>query len=372
MMSRFSRRAVLQSSGALFGGSVVRFAAAAQAHSEQTQSARAVRLDRNESPFGPSRHAREALLALGGDHAWRYAYEEVHALRLLLADHEGVRPENIFVSEGSGEVLKLAALIHGEPGREVVASCPTFLMLPQYASRRGASVTWVDVDASFGHDFAALKAAVTDSTALVYICNPNNPTGALADPDELRAFIAAVATRACVFVDEAYIDFASAPERATVIDLVEAGANILISRSFSKLYGLAGLRIGYGVGGAHLIRRLESLRISIPNQAGVGAARACHGDTVFRDEIRKQTAVSVAFSTRLFRELNLRFAPTHANFMMFDTGRESTEFVEFARARGVMVAPVYAPLSTWIRVSMGRLEDMQVFARTLHAFVENT
>jgi histidinol-phosphate aminotransferase len=329
-----------------------------------------VRLNYNESPFGPSRRARQALLALGEDTS-RYAYDEAVALRSLLAEHEGVREENVFVSEGSGEILKLAALLHGEPGRQVIATRPTFTMLPQYASRRGATVEWVDVSERFGHDFAALASAVTSSTSLVYVCNPNNPTGTLADRTELRSFIERVSPRALILVDEAYIDFAPDPQRATVIDLARAGANILVTRSFSKIYGLAGLRVGYGIGPVPLIRRLESLRMSIPNQAGVAAARASVGDTEFCAEIRQKNGESIAFCSRLFGELGIRYAPTAANFMMFDTGKEAADFVEFARERGVMVAPIYEPLTTWVRVSMGRLEDMEVFAKTLRAFQTN-
>lgn len=362
-MIPMSRRAVLQSSGALLLGSAVGVARIVEA-----QPSTAARLNRNENPFGPSQRAREALLSLG-DGAWKYSYEEVPALRSLIAEHEGVRPENIFVSEGSGEILKLAAMIHGEPGRQIIAARPTFTMLPEYAARRGAAVTWVDVDSNFSHDFAAMKAEVRDETSLIYVCNPNNPTGALAEPSELRAFIQALSKRALIVVDEAYIDFAADPERATVIDQVRSGENVLITRSFSKLYGLAGLRIGYGVARVDIVRRLESLRISIPNQAGVAAARASLGDAGFRSETRKRIGESIAFASRLFGELGLRYAPAHASFMMFDTGAENSAFVEFARERRVLVAPVYEPFSTWARVSMGRLEDMQAFARTLRAFV---
>ncbi len=365
-MTRLSRRGVLQSSGALLVGS----AFGGVAGTARSQSSGIVRLNYNESPFGPSLRARQALLSVG-DKAWRYAYEEVSDLRDLIAEHEGVRPENVFVSEGSGEILKIAALIYGEPGREVIASRPTFAMLPQYASRHGAVVVWVDVNRHYGHDFPALRTRVSGSTRLVYVCNPNNPTGVLADANELRGFIKAVAPRALVVVDEAYIDFAPDPEQDSMIDLARSGANVLVTRSFSKLYGLAGLRVGYGIANASIIRRLESLRISIPNQAGVAAARASHGDAEFRTEIRGKIGASVAFSSRLFAELKLRYAPTHANFMIFDTARESSDFVEFARERGVMVEPVYEPLSTWVRVSMGRLEDMRVFARTLRSFVSN-
>lgn len=364
-MIQLSRRGVLQSCGGLLLGGTL-----GASRSTQGQSTSVVRLCYNESPFGPSRRAQEALLALG-DATWKYSYDEVPALRNLIAEHEGVQPENIFVSEGSGEILKLAALIHSERGRQVIVARPTYIMLPQYASRRGANVTWIDVNEHFGHDLSAMRAAVTDATSLIYVCNPNNPTGTLADPDELRAFIKAVAPRALILIDEAYIDYAPQPALATMIGQVKSGANILVTRSFSKLYGLAGLRVGYGVAKADTIRQLESLRFSIPNQAGVAAARASHGDRTFYDDIRRKTAQSIAYVRRAFDELGVRYAPTNANFMMFDSGKQSTEFVEFARERNVMVAPVYEPLSTWVRVSIGRIEDMQVFARTLRAFRGN-
>jgi histidinol-phosphate aminotransferase len=331
---------------------------------------RTVRLSYNESPFGVSRRAQEALAALAAD-ASRYAYEEVAALASLIAAHEGVKPENVFVSEGSAEILKLVALLQSEPARDVVTSRPTFTMLPQYASRRGATVTWVDVNEQFGHDFPALAAAVSPATNVVYVCNPNNPTGALAERAELRSFIQQVSASSLVVVDEAYIEYAPAPEQETVIDLAGSSANVLVTRSFSKVYGLAGLRVGYGIGHAALIRQLESMRFSVPNQAGVAAARASHGDTVFRSEVRAKNRESIRYTAALFDELKLRHAPTVANFMMFDTRRQSDELVEFARERGVLVAPIYEPLTTWIRVSMGRIEDMQEFGRVLRAFVDH-
>jgi histidinol-phosphate aminotransferase len=361
-MIPISRRGVLQSSGAFLLGSAL-----ALAKDVAAQSQTVARLNHNENPFGPSQRAKEALLDLA-ERAWKYGYQEVPALRRSIAEHEGVRPENIYVSEGSGEILKLAAMIHSEPGREVIATRPTFTMLPQYAALRGASITWVNANERFGHDFTAMKAEVGDETSLIYVCNPNNPTGALADPDELRDFIQALSKRALIVVDEAYIDFAAEPARATVIDQVRSGANVLITRSFSKLYGLAGLRIGYGIGRVDLIRRLEAFRISIPNQAGVAAARASLGDAGFRTETRKRIGESVALARRCFDATGVRYAPTHANFMMFDTGAPSSEFVEFARDRRVLISPVSEPFSSWARVSMGRPEDMRAFEGALRAF----
>lgn len=363
-MIPITRRNLLQSSGALMLASALPLANAAQAMQPRTVA----RLNHNENPFGPSPRAKQALLNLA-DVSWQYPFEQVPALRSMLAEHEGVRPENIYVSEGSGEVLKLAAILHGEPGRQIIAARPTFPMLPHYAERRGATVTWVDVDDRFGHDFAAMQARVTDRTSLIYVCNPNNPTGTLADGNQLRAFIAECSERALIVVDEAYFDFAAEPERISVVDQVRAGKNVLITRSFSKLYGLAGLRVGYGIGRVDLIHRLESLRMSMPNQAGLAAASASLGDASFIAESRKRIGESVSFARTLFEELNVRYVPTHANFMMFDTRANDSEFVDFARQRRVMIAPVGEPFSSWARVSMGRPEDMHSFASALRAFV---
>jgi histidinol-phosphate aminotransferase len=362
-MARLSRRDLLQSYSVVFAGQALGVATA------ETPAAGVARLNHNENPFGPSPRARDALRSLG-QVAWKYAYEEVAMLRGLVAEREGVRPANVFVGEGSGELLKVAAMLYSEPGREIIAARPTFPMLPGYAARHGAAVTWVDVDASFGNDFRAMRAKVSERTSLIYVCNPNNPTGTVADPDDLRAFIRAVSRGVCVVVDEAYIDFAANPERATVVDLVKEGANVLVTRTFSKLYGLAGLRIGYGIASDDVVRRLESLRISIPNQAGVTAARASLGDDVFRLATRKKVSECLHFTCGLFDELGLRYVRSQANFMMFDTRAPSAEFVDFALRRGVMIAPVQGQFGNWARVSMGRTEDMQSFARALRAYLK--
>jgi histidinol-phosphate aminotransferase len=362
-MIRPSRRGVLGVSGVLAAANSLVHAAAAE-----TSPRIIARLNHNENPFGPSPRAREALQSLGAN-AWRYPYEEVAELRRQIAAYERVQPENVFVGEGSGEILKVVAIVHGRPGREIVAARPTYATLPRYAAQQGAAVTWVDVDNSFTHDLAAMKAAITDATSVVYVCNPNNPTGTVLDPTNLRAFVTDVSKRALVVVDEAYLDFVAAPDKATMVDRVKAGDNVLVTRSFSKIHGLAGLRIGYGLARSDIIQRLESVRISIPNQAGVVAASASLRDENYRAEMRNKIGESSAFCTRLFQELGLAFIPTQANFMMFDTRKEATVFMEFARSRDVMLAPVGGRFANWVRVSMGRPEHMDLFAQTLRAFV---
>ena len=360
-MYRLSRRAVLGSGGALlFAGS------AGQALQEPRADA-IIHLDRNESPFGPAPQVASALENLVS-RAARYPYREIGALRALIATREGVPADCVYVSEGSAELLKLAALIYGGPGRQILASRPTFPMLPEYAERRGAHVVWVDIGRDHRLPFEDMQARVGDDTALIYVCNPNNPTGTLAHPEDLRRFIQVTSKRALVVVDEAYIDFAAGESHLSMLDRVKAGDNVLVTRSFSKLYGLAGLRIGYGVGSADLIRRFESLRISFPNVAGVLAATVSLGDSAFIRRVREQTMQSKQRMYGVFDELAWPYAPSESNFIMVDAGATRPGFFDFARRAGVMVAPVSAPFASWIRVSMGTAQELQRFARVARAF----
>lgn len=363
-MTRLSRRGVLTSSAGFLVGSALGTVQQAQASADVP-----VRLNHNENRFGPSAKARDALLGIQ-DQAWKYAYDEATVLVNLIADREGVGPENVILGAGSRELLKLAAILHGAPGKEVIAARPTYSMLPDYAGRRGAIVNWVDLDGAFGHDFAAMGDKLNDQTDLVYVCNPNNPTGTVSDANKIRDFIRTVSERALVVVDEAYIEFTENPAAATVADQVRAGQNVLVTRTFSKIYGLAGLSIGYAIGRVDTVYRLSALSISVPNQAGVAAARASIADEGFLSGTRSKVNNSIRFVTGLCGELGLRYAPTQANFLMIDTAHEAFEFMKFARDHGVMVAPVQAPFSSWIRVTMGSSEDMEQFGRVLREFVK--
>jgi histidinol-phosphate aminotransferase len=157
-----------------------------------------------------------------------------------------------------------------------------------------------------------------------------------------------------------------------MIDQVKLGRNVLVTRSFSKIYALAGLRIGYAVANENIVRRLDAHRISIPNQAGLAAARASFGDAAFCSDMRTKINEGKSNATRLFQDLGLRCAPSQANFMMFDSGRDNLEFIGFAHRRGVMIAEVADPFSTWVRVSIGRPDDMRAFADALRSFVRST
>jgi histidinol-phosphate aminotransferase len=337
------------------------------ARSAAAADAAPLRLVANENPYGPSESAKQAMVAALAD-GWMYDMEDMGLLAKLIAEREGLKPENVIVTEGSGELLKIAGLAYGSNGADVVSARPTFTQLQDYAERNGGRVAYIDLDKEMRHDLAAMEARVTNRTGLVYVCNPNNPTGTvIAAPDKLRSFIGAVSGRAMVLVDEAYIDLCDEPAKQAMVDQVKAGRNVIVARTFSKVHGMAGLRVGYGLARADIVQRLGELRTSSPNRMGLRAAVASYQDTAFQAESRKMVRQAVAMTSAAIRDLGLTYTPSQTNFVFFDTGRPTMEFLGAMRQRNIQVGRPFAPYSTWCRVSMGRVEQMPVFFDAMKA-----
>lgn len=362
MTITISRRGLVQ------GASLIATAAPAAA---QTSVTPVIRLHLNENPYGPSDRAKAAIQAALDD-GWMYDNEDVGALRRMIAAKEGLKPDNVFICEGSTELLKIAGMIFAGAEKELVAGLPTFTSMPHYASRSGGKVQWVNVDRDHRLDLSAMESRVSDNTGAVYICNPNNPTGTVVPTAQLKSFIEIVSTRALVVVDEAYIDLVDDPVGTTVVDQVKFGRNVLIARTFSKIHGIAGLRVGYGLAQPAVIRRLEEMRISVPNRMGLKAALASYQDTEFLDYSRKMVRASVALTHAFFDKTKVKYIPSQANFVLFDTGISSVDFATALRAKGVLVNPQFEPEDSWCRVSMGKLEHMEVFAAAARGLLKKT
>lgn len=337
---------------------------------ERDRQTEIARLLFNENPYGPPESAKQAVRE-SIDDSWSYGYDDVRSLRNLIAEREGLRPENVIISAGSGELLKIAGLVLGG-GREVVSARPTFTMLTDYAMRNRARIEWVDLRSDMKIDLAGMESRVSDNTAIVYVCNPNNPTGLLVDPVEIRAFIDVMPSRTTVVVDEAYIELTEAPTKNSVVDQVGAGKNVLVTRTFSKIYGMAGLRIGYGLGRPDVIRRLEQRRVSIPNRLGLRAALASYRDEAFLTHSRTMIRASMNQVSAALTELGVEFLPTQTNFVLFNTRRPSVEFYKYMRARNILVAPRMENLDTWVRVSAGHEKHMKMFTDASREFFENS
>lgn len=351
----WSRRALL------FAG------AAALANPSFARTSRApVRLLGNENPYGPSESAQRAM-AEALANGWRYAFAEPQALRKAIAEREDVGPENVLLTAGSSEVLRMCALATVQNGGEVVAARPTFGFLPAYAERLGAKVVRVPLDANMAHDLAAMEAAMGDRTRLVYVCNPNNPTGTVLPGSAIEEFVGAVDSRCPVLIDEAYIELLNEPERYAAIDLVRAGRDVILARTFSKIHGLAGLRVGYAIAPSATISRLSSLKMSMANIVSIAAAHASYLDEDFQRMSRDELAAGRGLLCEAYADSNVSFQPSVTNFVLAQVG-DVDGFRARMRAEGFLVGRSYAPFDDWCRVSIGRLSDMRDCARAVRGY----
>lgn len=321
----------------------------------------------NENPLGPGPAARAAIVASIGE-GWRYADGE-HAERLVaaIAAHERVAPERIAIGAGSGELLHILALGWAARG-SVTCAWPTYGQLMGYAEKLGATVRRVPLDAGLRHDAAAIDAATPPGTSLVCLCNPNNPTGTVLPGAALRGLCLTLAGRALVVVDEAYMDFVEPGVTESMVDLARGDAAVVVLRTFSKLHGMAGLRVGYAVGRPDIIERMRSLEMTSPNLPGVVAATASLGDREFIARSRDSVMADRRRVSAVCRELGMECSDSQGNFVFVRTGMPATEFRDRMRALGIEVGRPFPPLTDWSRISLGRPEDNTALIAALRAF----
>ena len=364
---RLTRRSALFGAAALLMPLSPRSSLAAAAAPAATPHAAAgpIRLDSNENPYGPSPAARRAILASIGDSP-RYADSEIKTLAAMAATRDGVTPEQVTIGTGSGELLSIAALLAAEAGPgELVAAQPTFEDLPGYAAKFGVATHWVGLDAAHRHDLKAMAAAITPQTRLVYLCNPNNPTGTALGRDALETFIRAVPASVLVLADEAYLDLADAPGVASMAPLIASCPNLIVTRTFSKIHGLAGLRIGYGLAAPALAARMKAKQPAFPNVAGLRAAIASLDDHRFLAETRHALITDRARVQNTLDRLGLARAESQGNFVFFDTGRPHAEFLTAMLAHGVKVGRHFDRYDTWARVTIGTHAEVDRFLAVL-------
>ena len=357
------RRNLFRSTGAAVGMTAAGLALGSSSRAAASSYTGPVRLVANENPYGPSASAQDAMVKARAD-GWMYATSGSRELRTLIAANEGVDPDNVLITAGSGELLKMAGLSFGLSG-EIVAARPTFSMLVGYARNTGGTVHEVDLDENMVHDLATMESRVNERTSLVYVCNPNNPTGTLLNADTLRSFINTVEQRATVFVDEAYVDLLDDPHHNAMVDQVKAGKNVILARTFSKIHGMAGLRVGYAIARAGLIKRLRPFQMSFLNVMGLQAAIASYQDDDFQSYSKSKIQDCVALTQSAFESNGLPYTPSKTNFVLFDTGGSVRDFAAAMRRKNMMVGRSYAPYGSWCRVSMGTVEQMAVFAEAL-------
>ncbi len=327
-----------------------------------------LRLCFNENPHGPPASAVRAAAAVLA-RANRYADpEEFDALAALIADGEGVTPAHVLLGTGSSELLGLAAVAFLRDGAELVTADPAFPHLMNMAERIGARIRRVPLDANGVHDLDAMAGAVGAGTRLVNVCNPNNPTGTVLEAARLRAFCEHVSPRAPVLVDEAYHELVDAPEHATMVPLVRDGVPVLVLRTFSKVYGMAGYRVGYAIAPPALVERLRAHQTTDLGPAALAAARAAYGDHAFVERSRRLVREARELTARGLDRLGIRHVPSHASFLWFESGPTRRDLPVWLNARGVRISWDAKPLTgDWARVSIGTAAEMRRFLRELGA-----
>jgi len=323
----------------------------------------AIKLASNESPIGPSPRAVEALRgALAGVH--RYPDGACFDLRTRLAQRLGVGEQQLVFGCGADELLELVSKAFLGPGDEAVFAWPSFAMYPIVVKGMGATPVAVPLDTALVHDLDALRAAITDRTRVVFVCNPNNPTGTSVGAAAFDAFAAALPEELVLVVDEAYREYARRPDFPDALGWVSRRPGTLVMRTFSKIYGLAGLRIGYGVCDAELADYLNRARHPFNvNRLAAVAALAALDDDEHAERSRRVNAEGVEYLTRELRALGAEVWPTDANFLLVRAG---AGIFDRLQREGVIVRPLAGfGMPDCVRVSIGLPEENERLVKTL-------
>jgi histidinol-phosphate aminotransferase len=371
MSGSLTRRSLARLMGAAAGASLLdatRTRAAVPASPSSPPSG-PIRLSANENPYGPCAPALAALAGCGGAAA-RYPGAVRAEVRAQLARLHGVAPDQIALGCGSSEVLRMADAAFLGTGRKVVAAEPTFEAVLEYARVTRAEPVKVPLTADFRHDLPAMAAACDASAGLVYVCNPNNPTGTIVGARELEAFLDRVPPSCIVLVDEAYHHFVEDPAYSSALDVARGRENVVVARTFSKIYGMAGMRLGYGVGSAARIAAMEE-RTSFDNaiESALAMALASLPDTASVTERRRLLNDTRRWLCAELDRERRRYIPSHANFVMLDVGEDVGPVGEKFRARGILVGRKFPSMPTWLRVTIGTREQMAEFVAALRDVV---
>ena len=324
-----------------------------------------VHINFNENPYGPSEKVLKAIRD-GVSVSSRYPDVSSGDLRADLAKQHGVAAENIMAGAGSTEILKLCDDIFLGPKPRLVAAEPVYDAVIQYAVNSRAAAVKVPLTRDYRHDAAKMADAATPQTGMIYICNPSNPTGTIVTKDELQRFMDRVPDSIPVVLDEAYSQFAG-PGFESAINYVKQGRNVIVVRTFSKAYGLAGMRIGYAVARKNLIDKMRPYGIDFAITAlSSSAARVALTDT---PHVERAVRFNDAQRQWLYAEMKaakFEYIPSHSNFVMINIRRPVGPIILEFRKRKILVGREFPSLTTFMRVSMGTEEEMKKFVTAFH------
>ncbi|MFT4046232.1 MAG: histidinol-phosphate transaminase [Solimonas sp.] len=325
----------------------------------ETPPARA-RLSLNENPYGPSPLALRAIREALAD-ACRYPGDDVRALEEQIAACEGVAAGQIIVGEILDQ-LGLHLALAGGPGGEFIYSEPGYTALVDAVAPGGGVAVGVPLDADLRNDLPAIAAHINANTRAIYLVNPHNPSGTVSDPAAFKRFLHEAAQRSTVIVDEAYLEFEPDFGQQSAVELTRAGDNVIVFRTFAKLYGLAGLSIGYAVAPPAIAAELKRKGLGEPhglNRLAIAAAAASLRDARYVRETRARVIAERERWHAFLDARRLRRADSRGNFVFFETGHPHAQFAAALHADGIEIARAFTPLDGWARISIGLPDENQ-------------
>jgi histidinol-phosphate aminotransferase len=322
-------------------------------------------LNNNENAYGPSKKVADTIQASIGN-VNRYLLMKYNSLAEQIAALHSVKTEQILLGCGSTDILRMAAFAFLGNGKQLIQASPTFEAIENYARAASSEVISVRLTPRFSHDLDGMQARASASTTLVYICNPNNPTASLTPRKELENFIGKLPASTFVVIDEAYHDYAGQSGMyASFIDHPLDNERVIVTRTFSKVYGLAGLRLGYAVASPKVIQKMRNFATedSINTLVAQAASAALDDIDGVNEFVRRNMDDRQEFFNQAMARA-LKPIDSHANFVMMNTFHPAEDVIEHFRENTILIGRSFAPMSTYIRISLGRPEEMRRFWQT--------
>jgi len=326
------------------------------------ERAKAILLNSNENAYGPLPKIVAAMQeAIGW--ANRYADFDYDALVWTISDQHKVKPQQVVTGCGSTEILRVAVAAFLGPGSKLIVPTPTFEAISEYAGATGAEVTKLPLTSSYAHDLDAMLTQAATKPSLIYICNPNNPTASLTPRKDLDAFISRLPANSYVLIDEAYHHFATdSRDYRSFLDEPVDNPRVIVARTFSKIYGMAGMRLGYGISStenAQWMRRFQT-QDNVNIVAAQAAVAALQDTAEMQAAARRNASDRQEFFTQASRR-GLKPIPSSANFAMMDAGRPATEVIKHFQKNGILIGRRFPLMDNLVRISFGKPSEMQKF-----------
>ena len=327
-----------------------------------------INLGSNENPYGISPKSKQAILDMMSlANRYQFNVPSLQVFRKQLAEKYGLTEDHILITAGSGEGLGLLARYFNKGN--IVTANPTFGILPNTAKRLGTTLKEIPLTYEKVHGLPAMLNAITNETSLVYVVNPANPTGTIVSPSTLKSFCNEASKKAVVLVDEAYIDYIDAPNNESMLSLIASNEKIIVMRTFSKIHGMAGLRIGFIAAHPSLINKLEdanfiSTSFCVSNLT-MAAAMESLNDEQHRQSSKQKNDAAKDYTYKELTKLNYRCIPSSTNFLFFNLKNYPGDFAQDMAKKNMLVRYNQYSDGKWCRVSIGTMEEMQRFSNLM-------